>query len=125
MHQLIDLGRSTIEETHPLLSHFHDRMPRQAVTGFSQGGLHAAMAAAVCQWPVGVVAGFAPPSAAPVFTDGVLADVVDWEALGAENKGDILESRHRLNEALRVSHIEYFPDDTCTNKVLFFAKNGR
>lgn len=99
-----DLGRATIEESRYILTYFrrfgHKRM---AVAGISQGGLHAAMvAAATPEWPVGVVAALAPHSAAPVFTDGVLATVVDWQALGPA-------ARPRLREVLALSDISYFP----------------
>lgn len=49
--------------------------------GTSMGGLHAAMAASLTPWPVGVVSWLGPPSAAPVFTVGALADAVAWDTL--------------------------------------------
>ncbi len=43
------------------------------LSGTSMGGLHAAMVASLTPAPVGVVSWLGPPSAAPVFTRGVLA----------------------------------------------------
>lgn len=79
---LADLGRATIEEACGVLSLWWSLGHRRlAVTGISQGGLHAAMAASLCPFPVATVSVLAPPSAAPVFTNGCLSSAVDWSAL--------------------------------------------
>lgn len=123
VHELPDLGRATIEESLALLHTFRkEGHVRQAVAGMSQGGLHAAMVASLCPWPIGVVAAFAPHSAAPVFTRGVLSGVVDWEALG----GDSQAVRERLFRVLDVTDISNFPNNDVGNKqVLVFAQDDR
>jgi Alpha/beta hydrolase domain containing 18 len=81
---LADMGRATIEEAHLLLTYFYDRGHRRLATfGISQGGLHAAMAASLCDFRVHTIGALAPASAAPVFTSGVLESAVDWDALSS------------------------------------------
>ena len=123
VHELPDLGRATIEESVALLKVFRDRgYDRQVACGLSQGGLHASMVASTCVWNVGVVAAFAPHSAAPVFTDGVLADAVDWEALG----GDSRECRQRLDKVLGITDINNFPETGERGKqILIMARDDR
>lgn len=136
VNHLADLGRATIEEGSALLSHFHQRgHARLAVTGVSQGGLHAAMTAALSPIPVPVVMAFAPSSAAPVFTEGVLARSVDWDALKATQSGysgdvdeahpDESEARVFLRSSLdELSNISNFPpQSTPARHVLIFAKS--
>lgn len=123
VHELPDLGRATIEETAALLHLFREKgYERQVVSGVSQGGLHAAMVAGLCRWPVGLAAAFAPHSAAPVFTRGLLSDVVDWDALG----GDSTETRERLAFAFNITDIANFPDKKNSGKqLLIFARGDR
>ena len=45
------------------------------------GGLHAAMVASVFPGDVGVTAWLAPPSAVPVFADGLLSGSCNWRSL--------------------------------------------
>lgn len=124
VHQLPDLGRATIEEGVALLKYLRDRgFERQAVVGVSQGGLHAAMVATLCEGSVPVVMAFAPHSAAPVFTKGVLADAVDWHALcdGWSDEGEV---RERLRQVLDVSDIRHFPVRKDAGRhVLLFARD--
>lgn len=126
VHQLPDLGRATVEEGVALLKYFRDRgFERQAVAGVSQGGLHAAMVATLCEGSVPVVMAFAPHSAAPVFTNGVLADAVDWDALcdGWNDEGEV---RERLRQVLDVSDIRNFPvREDAGRHVLLFATDDR
>lgn len=113
---LADLGRATIEEGVALLDHFRRAGCRRvAVSGVSQGGLHAAMVASQTKFPTPVVMGFAPHSAAPVFTEGVLAKNVDWAALRAdavERSRAFAEGDERscLREALDQASIDKFPE---------------
>lgn len=109
---LADMGRATIEECHALLTHFYDRGHRRlAAFGISQGGLHAAMAASLCDFRVHVVSAIAPASAAPVFTRGVLASAVDWEALSSEKLRKSEDVRKVLASHLdSVASISLFPE---------------
>lgn len=56
------------------------------LAGVSMGGLHAAMTACTlpASLPVGVASWMGPPSAAAVYTQGLLAHGVDWAALAAD-----------------------------------------
>lgn len=124
VHHLPDLGRATIEESIVLLRYLREKgFERQAVAGVSQGGLHAAMVASLCESNVPVVMAFAPHSAAPVFTKGVLANCVDWDALG-EGWGD--GARDRLRQVLDVTDIRNFPvREDPGRHVLLFARSDR
>lgn len=124
VQHLPDLGRATIEESLALLAYLREQgFERQAIAGVSQGGLHAAMVASLCEGSVPVVMAFAPHSAAPVFTKGVLADVVDWDALG-EDWGE--GARDRLGQVLDVTHIRNFPvKEDPGRHVLLFAQDDR
>lgn len=125
VHQLPDLGRATIEESLALLRHFRERgFTGQAVTGISQGGLHAAMAASLCDWCVPVVMGFAPHSAVPVFTEGVLSRAVDWNALGGDVQSGMV--REQLRRVFAVTDINNFPvREGGGRHVLVFARSDR
>lgn len=121
VHELSDLGRATIEESRYILTLFRRAgCRRMAVAGASQGGLHAAMVAAASpDWPVNIVAAFAPHSAAPVFTEGALSMFVDWHALGPA-------ARPRLRDALSISDITQFPaGHPQTKGVLIFARDDQ
>lgn len=121
---LADLGRATIEEGAALLTHLYERgVERLAVAGISQGGLHAAMTASQTKFCVPVVMAFAPHSAAPVFTDGVLARSVDWNALENDPTEPSL-ARHDLRQVLQQSSIENFPEHGYSARhVLVFARS--
>lgn len=105
-----------------LLQHFREQgATRLVVAGVSQGGLHAAMVRSVMgrEADVAVVAAFAPHSAAPVFTRGALADVVDWQVLGEG-------ARERLAGVLKISDIHNFPMVHGNSpETLFFAEHDR
>lgn len=122
---LADMGRATIEECHALLTYFHDRGHRRlAAFGLSQGGLHAAMAAALCyDFPVNVVSAIAPASAAPVFTRGVLSTAVDWSSLSTkeeqENGGDVRAALASHLDA--VASIMNFPQSPSGGKHILLA----
>jgi len=85
---LLSLGYATIEEARALLAWLYSHGYRRlCVSGASQGGLHAAMAASLFPYPVAVVASLAPDSASFVFTKGILSNNVNWNALSADPSG--------------------------------------
>ncbi len=51
--------------------------------GFSMGGVHACMVAALCPRPVACVPLLAPRSAAVAFCHGALRDATAWQPLAA------------------------------------------
>lgn len=73
---------------------------RVCATGFSQGGMMAAFAAATTtRFPLGVVPCAAGLTATPIFTKGALSLAFDWRTLAAE-KGGLLEARRTFERAL-------------------------
>lgn len=65
------------------------------VAGFSQGGSNAAVVGALSPYPIAVAPMAASHSSSPVFTEGVLADSIEWDALGGREAG-IVELRGLL-----------------------------
>ncbi|CAI5741579.1 unnamed protein product [Peronospora destructor] len=87
------LGQATIEEAKSLLQYFHDYhgFSQMVVAGSSMGGLHAAMVASVFAGDVGATAWLAPPSAAPVFADGLLSGSCNWRSLYKQHELHMLD----------------------------------
>ncbi|CAI5708398.1 hypothetical protein KXD40_004915 [Peronospora effusa] len=87
------LGQATIEEAKSLLQYFHDYhgFSQMVVAGSSMGGLHAAMVASVFPGDVGATAWLAPPSAAPVFADGLLSGSCNWRSLYKQHELHMLD----------------------------------
>ncbi|KAH7467257.1 Protein ABHD18 [Phytophthora ramorum] len=87
------LGQATIEEAKSLLEHFRDchGFSQLVVAGSSMGGLHAAMVASVFPGDVGATAWLAPPSAAPVFADGLLSGSCNWRSLYKKHELQMLD----------------------------------
>lgn len=59
------------------------------------GGLHAAMIASVFPGEVGATAWLAPPSAAPVFADGLLAGSCNWDVLYRQHEQSLVDKMLR------------------------------
>ncbi|KAJ0411361.1 hypothetical protein ATCC90586_004347 [Pythium insidiosum] len=87
------LGQATIEEAKSLLAYCqqHRGFSHLVVAGSSMGGLHAAMTASVFPGDVGATAWLAPPSAVPVFTDGLLAASCNWTSLYKQHELELLD----------------------------------
>ncbi|OWZ20988.1 hypothetical protein PHMEG_0004535 [Phytophthora megakarya] len=87
------LGQATIEEAKSLLEYFRDYhgFSQLVVAGSSMGGLHAAMVASVFPGDVGATAWLAPPSAAPVFADGLLSGSCNWRSLYKQHELQMLD----------------------------------
>ncbi|KAG2784008.1 hypothetical protein PC129_g5838 [Phytophthora cactorum] len=87
------LGQATIEEAKSLLEHFRDShgFSQLVVAGSSMGGLHAAMVASVFPGDVGATAWLAPPSAVPVFADGLLSGSCNWRSLYKQHELQMLD----------------------------------
>lgn len=97
------MGRATVAETRALLAWARaEGYPRTGVVGFSMGGQMAAMSAALCPWPIRVVA--VAPSATPatVFLDGPLGVDLQWSLLGPGG-------RDRLREILEALSVLALP----------------
>ncbi|CEG44293.1 Uncharacterized conserved protein [Plasmopara halstedii] len=87
------LGQATIEEAKSLLAYFRDYhgFSQLVVAGNSMGGLHAAMVASVFPGDVGATAWLAPPSAVPVFADGLLSGSCNWRSLYKQHELQLLD----------------------------------
>ncbi|ETI40707.1 hypothetical protein F441_13868 [Phytophthora nicotianae CJ01A1] len=87
------LGQATIEEAKSLLEHFRNchGYSQLVVAGSSMGGLHAAMVASVFPGDVGATAWLAPPSAVPVFADGLLSGSCNWRSLYKQHELQMLD----------------------------------
>ncbi|TYZ69254.1 hypothetical protein PybrP1_000762 [[Pythium] brassicae (nom. inval.)] len=87
------LGQATIEEAKSLVAYFqqHHGYTHVVLAGSSMGGLHAAMVASVFPGEVGATAWLAPPSAVPVFADGLLAASCNWTSLYKEHELALLD----------------------------------
>ncbi|TDH72305.1 hypothetical protein CCR75_000758 [Bremia lactucae] len=100
------LGQATIEEAKSLLAHFRDiyNFSLLVVAGSSMGGLHAAMVASVFSGDVGAIAWLAPPSAAPVFADGLLSGSCNWPSLYKQHELQLLDHKMLAGHALVESY---------------------
>ncbi|KAG6595726.1 uncharacterized protein IUM83_19413 [Phytophthora cinnamomi] len=87
------LGQATIEEAKSLLEYFRDYhgYSQLVIAGSSMGGLHAAMVASVFPGDVGATAWLAPPSAVPVFADGLLSGSCNWRSLYKKHELQMLD----------------------------------
>ncbi len=97
---LLLMFRATAVEATALLGWLLARgHPKVGISGYSMGGSIAAYAAALFPLPVAVIPLAAAHAAAPVFTEGVLSAVPDWEVLG-RTLGGTEAARTRLHEVL-------------------------
>ena len=84
------------------------------ISGFSMGGSHAAVVGALSRTPLAVAPMAASYSSSPVFTEGVLADSVDWPALGGRET-----ALPRLQELLLALNIANLPAPPPTASAVF------
>ncbi|MET0406491.1 MAG: alpha/beta hydrolase family protein [Cystobacter sp.] len=93
---LLLMFRATAVEATALLGWLLARgHPKVGISGYSMGGSVAAYAAALFPLPVAVIPLAPAHSAAPVFTEGVLSALPDWETLG-KPLGSTEAARERL-----------------------------
>jgi dienelactone hydrolase len=106
---LLLMFRATAVEASALLGWLLARgHPKVGVSGYSMGGSMAAYTAAIFPLPVATVPLAAADSAAPVFTEGVLSALPDWEALG-RTTGGVEGARRRLAEVLGAASATVLP----------------
>lgn len=120
---LAKLGKTTIEEASSLIQYFltdNALSSDVCVAGVSMGGLHSAMTASVFPKSVGMVSWLGPPSAVPVFTQGLLSRYCEWtklqEQLSAE---DVKLAQDRMRQALEFSNISNFPQPVDPTRAVF------
>ncbi|MEO6773232.1 MAG: alpha/beta hydrolase family protein [Kofleriaceae bacterium] len=79
------MNLATVDEARALLAWLRrEGFPRVGVTGFSQGGMMAAFAGALTDFPVACVPRCAGDRALPIFLDSALASSVDWRRLARD-----------------------------------------
>ncbi|MDY7226038.1 alpha/beta hydrolase family protein [Hyalangium rubrum] len=106
---LLLMFRATAVEAVALLGWLLARgHPKVGISGYSMGGSMAAYAASLFPLPLAVIPLAVAHSAAPVFTQGVLSAVPDWEALGRDFGGPEA-ARKRLAEFLEPLSITQLP----------------
>lgn len=101
------MNLATVEEAAALLRTFHLRGHRVGVTGYSQGGVMAAFAAAVSDFAVVVVPRGAARAAGPVFTESALSQAMCWDTLARE-AGSHDAARARFLESLEPVRVDRF-----------------
>lgn len=102
------MGASTVREGLSLLLWLGGRgFRRLGVTGISMGGHMAASVAALWPGPLAVAPCIAPHSAQVVFTEGLLSEHCDWEALDGTSFGPA-EAVSRTRELLGVTDLRRF-----------------
>ena len=92
------MGHAAVQEGRALLTHFAADY-RVGVTGYSMGGNIAALIGALSDHPVAIAALAASHSPGPVWLDGILFHMVDWEALGGRENGTVERLRRELTQA--------------------------
>ncbi len=91
------MNLTTVEEARALLGWLRTSegfVP--GVTGYSQGGMMAAFAGALVDFPVALVPRGAGDGAAPIFLDSALTHRLDWNAL-AKEAGSLANARSRFS----------------------------
>jgi Alpha/beta hydrolase domain containing 18 len=94
--------------------------PKVGLSGYSMGGSIAAYAAAVFPLPVAVIPMAAAHSSAPVFTEGVLSALPDWEVLGRTTGGPEA-ARQRLSEVLSAASTTVLPPLSNPRRAILLA----
>jgi hypothetical protein len=106
---LLLMARATAVEAVALLGWLLARgHPKVGLSGYSMGGSMAAYAACFFPLPLALVPVAVAHSAAPVFTQGVLSALPDWEVLG-RTCGGAAPARQRLAELLEALSITQLP----------------
>jgi hypothetical protein len=89
----IEMGIAAVYEGIGLVLWLVETGSVTGVAGFSQGGSNAAVVGALSPVPIAVAPMAASHSSSPVFSDGILADGVDWDALGGASGRALLRER--------------------------------
>jgi hypothetical protein len=118
---LLLMFRATAVEAVALLGWLLARgHPKVGVSGYSMGGSMAAYTACFFPLPMAVVPVAVAHSAAPVFTQGVLSALPDWEALG-RTCGGAEAARQRLAELLEGLSITQAPPLSNPRRAILLA----
>lgn len=102
------MNLATVEESAALLRTFHEDGHDVGVTGYSQGGVMSAFAAAVSPFPVSAVPRGAARAAGPIFTTSALSLAMRWDVLSKE-AGGLDAAKVRFSEALEPVRVDRYP----------------
>jgi hypothetical protein len=97
----------TVDEATAILSWMRgEGYERVGVTGYSQGGMMSAFAAAMAPFPLAAVPRGAGSAAGPIFTTSALTRAFDWDRLAAEKGGREAARQYFLEclEPVNISH---------------------
>lgn len=117
--EFVEMGVAASAEGVGLTMWLVDQGTITGVAGFSMGGSNAAVVGALSPRPIAIAAIAASHSSSPVFTEGILADSVDWSALGGEE-----EARPRLRELLLELDVRALPVPDHTAAAVFGLARG-
>jgi pimeloyl-ACP methyl ester carboxylesterase len=85
------MGRAAVDEGRSLVCHFAEDYD-VGITGYSMGANIAALAGALTNRNVAIAGLAASHSPGPVWLDGILHEMIDWEALGGRDQADRLRA---------------------------------
>ena len=106
---LLMMGETAAREGWALVRWLRERgFTSIGVTGVSMGGHMAALVGAVTREEVAVVPCIGMHSAAPVFTEGILSQQIDWALLG-ESVGGRAAAVQKVRDILAYSDIRRYP----------------
>jgi len=114
------MNLATVEESSALLRTFHEDGHQVGVTGYSQGGVMSAFAAAVSDFAVSAVPRGAGRSAAPIFTNSSLSLAMRWDVLARE-AGDLDTARERFAAALEPVRVDRYPAPRDPSRAILIA----
>lgn len=120
------MNAATVEEAHALLGWCRHIGHREiAVSGYSQGGMMAAFAAALTPFAVAAIPRAAGASAAAIFTEDALARRFAWDRLALE-LGDLASAKAFLASCLAPVDVRRFPSPCdCNAAILVASRHDR
>ncbi len=92
------MGKAAVQEGRALLEYFAADYD-VGVTGYSMGGNIASLIGALMERPVAIAGLAASHSPGPVWLDGIITNMVDWDALGGRANGNDEQLRRELSGA--------------------------
>jgi pimeloyl-ACP methyl ester carboxylesterase len=113
------MGRAAVAEGRALLAHF-DGEHRVGITGYSMGGNIAALIGTAMERPVAIAALAASHSPGPVWTDGIIRHMVDWDALGGPGQTERLRGTLMQATVLEIPA----PSHTATAVIVGGTRDG-
>jgi len=114
------MNTATVDEAHALLGWLGERGHRVGVTGYSQGGMMAAFAAALTTRPVAAIPRACGAAAAAIFTEDALSRRFDWDRL-AQSFGDRELARRHFARCLEPIDACRFPPPRAPEAAILVA----